>query len=118
MALGSLFRVTYYIIGRNHNRVGRVAINILGMTAADVVDQLKKDCLGVELNVLKDGRAVHDVSEDIEIRSVRCLGDLMAVTDVALASLRESISEADAAEAAEQPQEPPADPPAPPPTDG
>jgi hypothetical protein len=79
-----VYRVIYRIIGRNHRPLTAVVACVVAMDVADLVDQIRKSCLGIELTgTTQTGDFFHEVAENVEIESAQLVGRLHGITETA-----------------------------------
>ncbi|MEO5366024.1 MAG: hypothetical protein H7831_06665 [Magnetococcus sp. WYHC-3] len=85
-----VYRVAYHIIGQNQDHVGFMEGYTLGCNVEDIVNQIKKECLGVEINYdcKECDKVHHQVCENIIMESVELVGSIFGITDAAHAMIK------------------------------
>jgi hypothetical protein len=79
-----VYRVIYRVIGRNSRLLTVVVACVVAIDVADLVDQIRRTCLGVEFTgTTTTGEFFHEVAEGIEIESAQLVGRLHGITDTA-----------------------------------
>ena len=77
-----VYQVVYIVYGRGDRPLTQVRACVVAMDVADLVDQIRKTCLGVEITgTTPDGQFFHEVAERVEIESSLLMGRLHGITD-------------------------------------
>jgi len=77
-----VYAVSYVIFGRDKRPLTRIKACVVAMDVGDVVAQIQKSCLGIEITGTGlGGEFFHEVSENIEIESAELIGHLHGITD-------------------------------------
>jgi hypothetical protein len=87
-----VYRVQYTVIGQNKQVLSVFrGVCVVAMDVADVVDQIRKSCVGIEVTITgPDGQLFHSVAEDVEIESAELVGRLHGITDRSYRAIKQS----------------------------
>lgn len=81
-----VYQVSYSVIDGNASVIATIPTRcVIAIDVADVVDQIRKSCLGIEVTGTTDGKFYHGIAEHVEIESVKLIGRLHGITDKSFA---------------------------------
>lgn len=77
-----VYTVSYTVLGRGGKKLSRIEECVVAMDVADLVDEIRKLVMGVELTSIDDaGKLIHhEVAEAVEVESATLIGRLHGIT--------------------------------------